>query len=46
MTGTVTGQRAADVRRALRHWGDQAFSVYAGVVRDGQVRVGDKVQVI
>jgi uncharacterized protein YcbX len=41
-----TGVRDADTLGALRHWGHQDFSVYAKVMRGGQVRPGDTVKVL
>jgi len=41
-----TGQRDADTLGALAHWGHQDFSVRAEVLRAGEIRIGDKVQLL
>ncbi len=41
-----TGIRDADTLGALNHWGHQDFGVYAEVIRKGEVKPGDKVQVL
>ncbi|WP_300074037.1 MOSC N-terminal beta barrel domain-containing protein [uncultured Ruegeria sp.] len=41
-----TGERDADTLGALNSWDHQDFGVYAVVVRGGNIRVGDKVQVL
>lgn len=41
-----TGARDMDTLGTLKHWGHQDFSVRAEVVRSGEIRVTDKVQVL
>lgn len=41
-----TGQRDADILKALDHWGHQDFSVRGEVVRGGSVAVGDAIEVL
>lgn len=41
-----TGMRDADTLGALENWGHQDFSVRAEVVRGGQIKVGDTVQLL
>jgi len=42
-----TGERDADTLKTLKdNWGHQDFSVYAEVVRGGEIRLGDAVKVL
>ncbi|WP_027257388.1 MOSC domain-containing protein [Leisingera aquimarina] len=42
-----TGERDADTLKTLKdNWGHQDFSVYAEVVRSGDIRLGDAVKVL
>lgn len=41
-----TGQRDADTLAALETWGHQDFSVRARVIQDGEVSVGDTLEVM
>lgn len=41
-----TGERDAAILETLDRWGHRDFSVYAQVVRDGPVHIGDKLQVL
>lgn len=41
-----TGERDADTLGALKNWNHQDFGVYAEVMQGGEIRVGDKVQIL
>ncbi|WP_171240990.1 MOSC domain-containing protein [Ruegeria sp. HKCCA5491] len=41
-----TGERDADTLGALNRWNHQDFGVYAEVIRGGEVKTGDTVQVL
>jgi uncharacterized protein YcbX len=41
-----TGERDADTLGALNSWDHQDFGVYAEVIRGGEVRIDDKVQLL
>lgn len=41
-----TGERDADTLRALNSWDHQDFGVYAEVIKGGEIRVNDEVQVL
>ncbi|APX15909.1 molybdenum cofactor biosysynthesis protein [Phaeobacter inhibens] len=46
-TNPETGVRDADTLKTLRDtWGHQDFAVYAEVIQDGAIRVGDTVKVL
>ena len=41
-----TGERDADTLGALNSWNHQEFGVYAEVIRGGEIKTGDTVQVL
>jgi uncharacterized protein YcbX len=41
-----TGERDADTLKALDHWGHQDFSVRAQVIKGGDIRIGDPMEVL
>ncbi len=45
-TNPKTGERDTDTLAALKHWGHQDFSVRAEVLTGGNIRLGDKVEVL